>query len=137
VRIYNKKSFVMSIIWLLVSLWGVAALMIKGLDMKLIILVPIQFALGCMTLSFSMSNKNAKIERNAADERDRLIMLKCGHVAMKRFFLVCFLVFVIFMIIYAISTVPSLLVVLITLGATMLFLCILLLVLNIYFESHC
>ncbi|MGL6198571.1 MAG: hypothetical protein ACRC3H_06510 [Lachnospiraceae bacterium] len=135
-KIYNKKELITGITWLLITIVGVIAFAVKGMNIMLMILTVLMLILSCIAISRSFSNRIFKEELSAVDERDKLIVMKSGHKALQILSYVFLSVFTIFMIAYGIVKASFLLVVLITLGATMLFMWILLLVLNIYYETH-
>lgn len=103
-KIYNKKQFTSGLISLMIFLMALISVILRGLSIKIIIIMPILllFSITEIRISFSkdMSKKNL-IENE--DERAKYISLKTSHKSLKILQDINIVVVFISMILYAVT----------------------------------
>lgn len=135
--IYNKKGFVRGIITLMICIFGVIAILMKGFSLKLAILLMISFLFSITELSRSLS-RTASLEDKIADtdERDKYILLKTSHKSIQILQVIYFVMLILLMVLYAITKNSICLGAFILSGINVTICFIVTLITNIYYEKH-
>ena len=135
--IYNKKGFVRGMITLMICIFGVIAIFMRGFSLKLAILLIISFLFSITELSRSFS-RTASLEDILADtdERNTYILLKTSHKSMQILQVINFIVTILLMVLYGITKNSICSGALILSGANITICFIVTLAANIYYEKH-
>lgn len=135
--VYNRKGFVRGIITLVICIFGMLAIFIRGFSLKLAILLIISFLFAITELSRSFS-RTASLEDKLADtdERDKYILLKTSHKSMQILQVIYFVIAILLMVLYAITKNSICLGALVLSGINITICFIVTLVTNTYYEKH-
>lgn len=102
--IYNKKGFISGIIFLMICVIGLVSVILKGLSLKMGILLPLLFLFSITDIKRSLSKSASKEDITAAnDERDRYIILKTSHKVLQIINIVNYIIILTSMVMYAVT----------------------------------
>lgn len=136
-KIYSKKGFISGLITLLVFIIGVISVVLKGLSIKMSILLPILFLFSITEIRRSLSKAKSKEDfiKNE-DERDKYILLKTSQKSLKILEGINMIIVIISMISYAVTKNIFLMGIFVLSSAYITLIFVVELATNIYYEKH-
>lgn len=135
--IYNKKGFISGIIFLIICIIGLVSVILKGLSLKMGILLPILFLFSITEIKRSLSKSASKEDITAAnDERDQYIILKTSHKVLQIINAINYIMVLTSMVMYAVTKNQLWLNWLILSAAYFTVLFVTVISVNIYYEKH-
>lgn len=103
-KIYNKKGFINGIIFLIICITGLVSVILKGLSVKMGILLPLLFLFSITSIKRSLSKSASKEDIIAADdERDQYIILKTSHKVLQIINVINYIIILASMVMYAVT----------------------------------
>ncbi|USB31696.1 DUF2178 domain-containing protein [Paenibacillus sp. YPG26] len=136
-KIYSKRKFIIGGILLLIAIIGIASLIIKGFNLKLLILIPIILMISIFELRNSLSRSfvyRSNIEE--LDERNQLVSDKSSALSFRIVQYTIFLLKVLFIILFAIFREPTFVWIVLTLSLLIITTILSELWSNLYFEKR-
>ncbi|MEA4900477.1 hypothetical protein [Desulfitobacterium sp.] len=135
--IYNKKGFISGIIFLIICIIGLVSVILKGLSLKMGILLPLVFLFSITEIKRSLSRSASKEDITAAnDERDQYIILKTSHKVLQIINAINYIMVLTSMVMYAVTKNQLWLNWLILSAAYFTVLFVTVISVNIYYEKH-
>ena len=136
-KIYSKRRFIFGSILFTIAILGIASLILKGFNLKLLILIPIILLISLFELRNSLSKSLIyKLNIEGLDERNQLISNKSSALSFRIVQYSIFLLKVLFIILFAIFREPTLVWIALTLSLLIIISIVSELWSNFYFEKR-
>lgn len=136
-KIYSKRKFIFGGILITIAMLGIASLILKGFNLKLLILIPILLIISLFELRNSLS-KSLMYKSNIEelDERNQLVSNKSSALSFRIVQYSIFSLKVLFIILFAIFKEPTLVWIVLTLSLLIIISIVSELWSNFYFEKR-
>lgn len=136
-KIYSKRKFIYGVIGLMIAISGIAVLIIKGFNLKLLILIPLILIISLFEVRNSLSKALVyKSNIEGRDERNQLISNKSSAVAFRIVQYSIFSLKVLFIILFAIFREPALVWIVLTLSLVIIISIVSEIWSNFYYEKR-
>lgn len=136
-KIYSKRKFIYGVIGLMIAISGIAVLIIKGFNLKLLILIPLILIISLSEIRNSLSKALVyKSNIEGRDERNQLISNKSSAVAFRIVQYSIFSLKVLFIILFAIFREPALVWIVLTLSLVIIISIVSEIWSNFYYEKR-
>lgn len=136
-KIYNKKGFISGLFTLLVCIIGGISVVLKGVSIKMSILLPILFLFSITEMRRSLSKAKSKEDLiKNEDERDKYILLKTSQKSLKILEGINMIIVIISMISYAVTKNIFLMGIFVLSSVYITLIFVVELATNIYYEKH-